>query len=163
MPRTGSYPVDINRFRSHTEKKFTCHICQVVENNPELCPVGQHLAIASICHQLFGKLCNTVKNCDWSMQIFIQIFVQIFFNLCIKVIGCVCVCVSYCLSVQKDIPNRQTDMVLFCNYCHRSWEGFLTIFGEGTTTLPREIARRKYQKIFKLHLVYPLVHGHVQN
>ena len=54
---------------------------------------------------------------------------------------------SVCMSVQKDLANRLTYMVLFYNEAfHRSSEGFY--FGEGMTTLQREITP---QQKFVLH------------
>ena len=45
-----------------------------------------------------------------------------------------------CLSVRKDLAFWLTDMIkLYSVASHKFWE-VLTVLGEGTTTLPREIA-----------------------
>lgn len=42
--------------RVHHQGLVFLHHREVVHSQPELGPVGEHLAIASVCHQLLGKL-----------------------------------------------------------------------------------------------------------
>ena len=42
--------------RVHHKSLVFFHHREIVHRQPELCPVGEHLAIATICHQLLGKL-----------------------------------------------------------------------------------------------------------
>ena len=62
-----------------------------------------------------------------------------FLNPCLKVIGCQCVC----LCVTKDLASRLTDMVLLSNAVSHTPRDLITILGEDTTTLFREIIPKK--------------------
>ena len=71
-----------------------------------------------------------------------KLFSNMLQNLYVKVIGSVYVCVS--LFIQKDLANRRTDMVLLYNVAsHRSWKVY-NCFGGESTTLPGEIALKKF-------------------
>ena len=54
-----------------------------------------------------------------------------------------------CLFVPKDLADRWTNMILLYRVASQVLGRFMTILGEGTTILPREITPKKKSPIQK--------------